>query len=148
MFNPSGWSLATPAELQPYGWTTVDLWVAPLITGIMALVTNAQPFWTYLHLLVESFVRPVDAQALEKDPITVWSTEDARALGAVIIWVLFASRTVKNFGPAWWNSRSKKREVMRSSGCISNIRVWHPLNLIVEVDGKRYPSSLKAKKTQ
>ncbi|KIJ32421.1 hypothetical protein M422DRAFT_35823, partial [Sphaerobolus stellatus SS14] len=131
MFNPSGWTLSTPAELQSYGWTTVDLWVAPLITGIMALLTNAQPFWTHLHLLVQSFMRPVTAEALEKNPITLWSTQDARSLGAVILWVLFATRTVKNYGPAWWKLRSKKREVMRS-----------------RVDGKRYPSNLKAKKTQ
>ena len=115
MFNPSGWTLSTPGELQPYGWTTVDLWVAPFITGVMALLTNAQPFWTYLHLLITSFTRPVTAEALEKNPITVWSVEDARSLGAVILWMLFAARTVKNLGVTWWKSKPLKKEVMRNS---------------------------------
>ncbi|KAH7072323.1 hypothetical protein BKA62DRAFT_778722 [Auriculariales sp. MPI-PUGE-AT-0066] len=43
MLNPSGFALATPTELQQYGWTTLDLWVAPIVTGLHALAS--QPFW-------------------------------------------------------------------------------------------------------
>lgn len=147
MFNPSGWCLATPAELQRYGWTTVDLWVAPLITGIVATLTHAQPFWTYLHLLLMSFVRPVTAEALEKNPINPWTIAEARSFGAVILWVLFATRTVRNFGNAWWQMKPTKKDVMRSS-----MSVYHPNSLMfyfmLGVDGKRYPSALKAKKME
>jgi hypothetical protein len=115
MLSPGGWYLTTPAELKPYGWTTMDLWVAPLITGLSALFTHAQPFWTYLHLSLVGFSRPVDIQNLDQNPVKPWSTADARALGAVILWFLFATRTIKNMGVTWWNTKPKKKEVMRSS---------------------------------
>jgi hypothetical protein len=117
MLHPGGWSLATPEELKTYGWTTVDLWAAPLVTGLFALLTHAQPFWTYLHLAIVGFSRPIDVQSLEDDPVKPWSVDDARSLGAVVLWVLFATRTANNFGIAWWKTRSKKKEVMRSSEC-------------------------------
>ncbi|KAL5533496.1 hypothetical protein ACEPAF_5272 [Sanghuangporus sanghuang] len=61
MLNPTGWSLVTPAELRPYGWTTVDLWCAPLTTGLYALLTHAQPFWAELHgVLVQIFGADLD----------------------------------------------------------------------------------------
>ena len=114
MLNPGGWYVATPAELKPYGWTTTDLWVAPLITGLAGLLTHAQPFWTYLHLSLVEFSRP---RSLDQNPVKPWNATDARALGAVVLWVLFATRTVRTMGVTWWNTKPKKKEVMRSSEC-------------------------------
>jgi hypothetical protein len=114
MLHPAGWHLATPAELKPYGWTTVDLWAAPLVTGLAALLTHAQPFWAYLHLSLVGFSSPLVILNKE-DLVKPWNTNDARAFGAVVLWVLFASRTVMNHGVAWWNAKPKKKEVMRSS---------------------------------
>lgn len=115
MLHPRGWYLATPAELKSYGWTTVDLWAAPLITGLTALLTHAQPFWTFLHLSLVGLSRPLAIQNMDETLVKPWSIEDARAFGAVVLWVLFASRTVKNLGITWWNTKPKKKEVMRSS---------------------------------
>ena len=49
MLSPSGFSLCTPTELRAYGWTIVDLWCAPLVTALYALLTHAQPAWAQLH---------------------------------------------------------------------------------------------------
>ena len=121
MLHPHGWSLTTPAELMPYGWTTVDLWAAPLVTGLFAFLTHAQPFWARLHLTTLGFSRPADINSLEVDPWNPWSVEDARALGALILWALFAIRTINNFGITWWKAKPKKKEVMRSSECFVRI---------------------------
>lgn len=132
MLNPGGWHLATPAELKPYGWTTLDLWAAPLITGLAALLTHAQPFWTYVHLSLVEFSRPNDIQNLDNLPVKPWSTADARAFGAIVLWFLFATRTTRNYGIAWWNTKPKKREVMRSSKCISSIRFCRRLTFVCQ----------------
>ncbi|THG92943.1 hypothetical protein EW145_g8527, partial [Phellinidium pouzarii] len=52
MLRPTGWALATPAELRAYGWTTIDIWCAPAITALYALLTHAQPFWAELHAML------------------------------------------------------------------------------------------------
>lgn len=49
MLSPTGFSLCTPTELRAYGWTIADLWCAPLVTGLYALLTHAQPAWAELH---------------------------------------------------------------------------------------------------
>ena len=91
--NPGGLALQTPPELLPYGWTTADLWCAPLVTGLYALLTHAQPFWAELHTTIAGaqldgkFAEPVDPAS-------------ARALCAVLLAVLFSGRTVKNFRKA------------------------------------------------
>lgn len=92
--------MQTPPEIQPYGWTTADLWCAPVITGLYALLTHAQPFWADTHTVLVGLlggsslgkvVEPVDAEV-------------ARALCALLLGSLFAGRTAKNFGfwkPSW-----------------------------------------------
>ncbi|KAF5379885.1 hypothetical protein D9757_007176 [Collybiopsis confluens] len=91
--NPTPLALQTPPELQAYGWTTVDLWCAPFITGLYALLTHAQPFWAESHaLLTELLGAGVQGKPVEPvDPAT------ARALCAVILASLFTGRTLKNF---------------------------------------------------
>ncbi|KAF8919208.1 hypothetical protein CPB85DRAFT_1549167 [Mucidula mucida] len=88
--HPTTLSIQTPPELMPYGWTTADLWCAPLITGLYALLTHAQPVWAEAHTLL------VGGQTADKmaDPV---DPESARALCAVLLAALFAGRTVKNF---------------------------------------------------
>src|ERR1700760_827331 len=54
--EPTSLSLQTPPEIQPYGWTNTDIWCAPMITGLYALLTHAQPFWANVHgMLYQSF---------------------------------------------------------------------------------------------
>lgn len=116
MLSPSGISLVTPAELEPYGWTTVDLWIAPLITGLWATLTNAQPFWTQLHILFAYFIQSINGPqgTLDESTVLPWDTKDVRSLCAVIVWACFATRTARNFGVAWWSNKLKKQSLKSS----------------------------------
>ncbi|KAH7928187.1 hypothetical protein BV22DRAFT_224626 [Leucogyrophana mollusca] len=99
--HPTPLALTTPAELQPYGWTTTDLWSAPLVTGLYALLTHAQPFWGELHGVLGGVlgggekVEPMDS-------------ESARVVCALLLAGMFATRTVKNFGYAWKSGVAEK----------------------------------------
>ncbi|THU96339.1 hypothetical protein K435DRAFT_858649 [Dendrothele bispora CBS 962.96] len=90
--NPTPLALQTPPELQAYGWTIVDLWCAPLITGLYALLTHAQPFWADTHMVLSQMMGGVQEKQVE-----ALDTDTARALCAVILAGLFTTRTVKNF---------------------------------------------------
>ncbi|KAJ3785342.1 hypothetical protein GGU10DRAFT_292388 [Lentinula aff. detonsa] len=91
--NPTPLALQTPPELQVYGWTTADLWCAPLVTGVYALLTHAQPFWAESHaLLIELLGMGVQGKSVE--PL---DSETARAFCAFLLACLFSGRTVKNF---------------------------------------------------
>ena len=123
MLNPTGWTLATPAELRAYGWTTLDLWCAPVTTGLYALLTHAQPFWADLHGLL---VRFFGADAEDTGKLSALSRgealdpETARAVCAIFLAVLFAGRTMRNMGGPYLKSlRGEKKRVIRSSTCSS-----------------------------
>jgi hypothetical protein len=102
--QPTALALTTPTELLPYGWTTLDLWAAPLITGLYALLTHAQPFWAEAHAMLSGAPPHADV----KDPagpaqspgVTPLDAETARAACAVVLMVTFAARTTRNFGGA------------------------------------------------
>ncbi|KAF5373084.1 hypothetical protein D9758_001498 [Tetrapyrgos nigripes] len=91
--NPTPIGIQTPPELQAYGWTTVDLWCAPLITGLYALLTHAQPFWADMHTVLSEMM----GGGAQGKPVEALDPETARALCAVILAGMFATRTVKNF---------------------------------------------------
>lgn len=97
-------AVQTPPELGAYGWTTVDLWCAPAMTGLYAFLTHAQPFWADLHtLIVELLGGATAGKAIEPvDP------EVARVICAMILSGLFSSRTVVNFN--MWKKPVQKRE--------------------------------------
>lgn len=87
--------VTTPSEFRPYGWTTTDLWSAPLITGLYALLTHAQPFWADMHALAFGFLGAEPGQKVESvDP------ETARAMCLVVLMGLFMSRAVRTYGSA------------------------------------------------
>lgn len=92
--NPTPLALQTPPELQPYGWTTADLWCAPLITGLYALLTHAQPFWADAHALLAG----AGGNISSKSTVEPVDSETARALCAMLLAALFVGRTAKNFG--------------------------------------------------
>ena len=98
MLSPQGWGVSTPNELKPYGWTTLDIWIAPLMTCLFALLTNAQPFWRDLHaaLLDTSFGQLVM-------PLKALDSDKARAVCASTMAVLFTVRALWNFGEEWWH---------------------------------------------
>ncbi|KAF7311328.1 hypothetical protein MKEN_01034500 [Mycena kentingensis (nom. inval.)] len=90
--NPTPIAIQTPPELQPYGWTATDLWCAPLITGLYALLTHAQPFWANAHGLLSGMLggNTVAVEALD--------ASEARAVCVLVLTGLFVTRTVRNFG--------------------------------------------------
>lgn len=94
--HPTPLTLTTPAELQPYGWTTTDLWSAPLVTGIYATLTHAQPFWADLHAVLAGMLGGAGAEK-----IAPLDSETARSACALVLAVLFASRTASKFGLVW-----------------------------------------------
>ncbi|KAJ4475747.1 hypothetical protein J3R30DRAFT_590185 [Lentinula aciculospora] len=91
--NPTPLALQTPPELQAYGWTTADLWCAPLVTGIYALLTHAQPFWADSHGLLTELL----GLGVQGKPVEPVDPETARAFCALLLACLFSGRTVKNF---------------------------------------------------
>ncbi|KAI9446762.1 hypothetical protein H4582DRAFT_1804525 [Lactarius indigo] len=109
LLRPTPMQVTTPPELLPYGWTATDLWAAPLITGLYATLTHAQPFFAHLHVLLFSFLSPLglaylsDASAKRDSP----STQDevapldantARAACALVLSALYVNRVVRTYG--------------------------------------------------
>lgn len=101
--EPTPLTLTTPDELKPYGWTATDIWSAPLITGLYALLTHAQPFWVELHSVIST--------ALGGGKVGPMDPESARALCALILVVLFSTRTTRNFGLTWKKSVAEKIKI-------------------------------------
>ncbi|THH31552.1 hypothetical protein EUX98_g2647 [Antrodiella citrinella] len=95
LLQPFAISVRTPGELLPYGWTTTDLWCAPLITGLYALLTHAQPFWADTHTVVSGWLGTV---GVEK--VAPLEPEVARAVCAIALTVMFSTRAINNFGGA------------------------------------------------
>lgn len=94
LHQPYSLSLSTPPELLPYGWTTTDLWCAPVITGLYALLTHAQPFWVDVH----SAISGVLGGGSGVGQVVAMDRESARAVCAVVLAVMFSTRAVRNFG--------------------------------------------------
>lgn len=116
MLSPSGWSVSTPPELGPYGWSTTDLWIAPLSSALFATLTHAQPFWVDLQRVALEFLSTngyasqahFESWGLISPGGGAWfgkggaevqplSTNAARSVCALIMVVLFSSRAVKNY---------------------------------------------------
>ncbi|KAG1865288.1 hypothetical protein F4604DRAFT_2026214 [Suillus subluteus] len=93
--EPTPLTLTTPAAIKPYGWTTTDIWCAPFITGLYALLTQAQPFWAELHSVISTVLGNTGDKVGPMDP------EAARALCALILAGMFSTRTAKNYGLIW-----------------------------------------------
>ncbi|KAG6917028.1 hypothetical protein DXG01_004154 [Tephrocybe rancida] len=94
LLAPTPLAFTTPPELQSYGWTSADLWCAPVITGLFALLTHAQPFWADAHGLIVTLL----GGATSAKGVEALDQETARAVCALLLSGLFFGRTVKNFG--------------------------------------------------
>ncbi|TDL20151.1 hypothetical protein BD410DRAFT_791234 [Rickenella mellea] len=100
MLHPAGYALATPPELSARGWTTMDIWVAPLVTGLYALTTHTQPAWGAVHEGVYTLVRwtAMGGDGEGEKGVHAVDRETARAACAILLMGLFITRTMKNFG--------------------------------------------------
>jgi hypothetical protein len=104
MLRPEGLRVFTPPELQAYGWTTVDLWSAPLATSLYAYWTNAQPWWGELHARMLGYTQ-IDENVLR---LTAVDPKTAMARCTLVLSILFVGRTWKNFGPAYLRNRTEE----------------------------------------
>ena len=104
-FQPYALTLTTPTEFLPYGWTTTDLWCAPLVTGLYALLTHAQPFWADAHAVALGWLGP--AAGASAEGVAPLDPELARAVCTVVLAGLFTTRAVRNFGPAAKGPKTK-----------------------------------------
>ena len=101
-FQPYALTLTTPTEFLPYGWTTTDLWCAPLITGLYSFLTHSQPFWADAHHVAFGWLGTTGAEKIPAvDP------ETARAVCTLVLAGLFTTRAVKNFGPTAATPKTK-----------------------------------------
>ena len=105
--HPTPLSLTTPAELGPYGWTTTDLWSAPLVTGIYATLTHAQPFWADVHAVLAGVLGGAGVAGVDK--IAPLDPETARSACALVLAALFAQRTARKYGLVGTRSGSCRR---------------------------------------
>jgi len=116
MLSPHGFSLATPSELKAYGWTTLDLLVAPIVTALHALFTHpeAQPFWKQANYSFNNLLKPANESLRpEGEP----DHEMIRAVCAVGLTCAFAVRALKNFGPAFQEKNAPKVNSESVEGC-------------------------------
>jgi hypothetical protein len=102
MLRPEGIRVSTPVELQAYGWTTADLWGAPLATALYAYWTNAQPWWGELHAKMLGY-STIDENVLR---LTAVDPDVAMARCVTVLAALFVGRTLKNFGPAYFRKQT------------------------------------------
>ncbi|KAF8325802.1 uncharacterized protein EI90DRAFT_2999708 [Cantharellus anzutake] len=101
MLDPVGWNVNVPPELRPWGWTTMDLWIAPLGTAIYATATQSQAFWTRLPALILGIlnVDPAVQSELDAKLLTVMplSNDDGRSVCFLVVATLFTLRALYNF---------------------------------------------------
>ncbi|KAK7688981.1 hypothetical protein QCA50_007672 [Cerrena zonata] len=106
--QPHSLSVSTPTEFLPYGWTTTDLWCAPLITGLFALLTHAQPFWADAHYTLSGWMQG-SSSGVKK--VAAVDPEVARAVCAMVLAVMFSTRATRNFGGL---EEKKEKQVEKS----------------------------------
>ena len=109
LLHPTQMQVSTPPELLPYGWTATDLWAAPLVTGLYATLTHAQPFFAYLHTLLFSFLSPLGLAYLSgasaktdgspnQSVVAPLEANTARAACAVVLCALHVNRAIRTYG--------------------------------------------------
>jgi hypothetical protein len=113
LLRPTPIEVATPPELLPNGWTATDFWSAPLVTGLYATLTHAQPFFTNLHSLLFAFFWPFglahlsDAttksggSATHHESVAPVDHETARAVCAIVLCALNVNRAMRAYGPGY-----------------------------------------------
>jgi hypothetical protein len=135
LLRPTPVGITTPPELLPYGWASTDLWATPLVVGLYATLTHAQPFFTDLHTLLFAFFSPFglatltlsDASAKlggshDQPVVAPLDAKAARAVCAVVLCALHANRALRLYGSGLGEAiarfaaaRSKSESIAASS---------------------------------
>lgn len=157
MLSPYGYHVRTPPEFRTAGWTTMDLWIAPLITALYAILTHTQPFWVPIHtifikqvsrktllfgrvLLVSDMVENDEGEWSEilKEYVKPMGKEEARSVLAILVCLLFAYRAIVNFGLEWVRMKRKKMIKTREYSIRGPIQVS-----LTRIKRKRFETTLK-----
>ena len=114
LLRPTQVEVATPPELLPYGWTATDFWAPPLVTGLYATLTHAQPFFAYVHSLLYVFFWPFGLAPLmeataktgmasghRQHVVAAIDHQTARAVCAIVLCALNANRAMRAYGPGY-----------------------------------------------
>lgn len=93
---------------------TTDLWCAPLITGLYATLTHAQPYWADLHYSLLGWIgaAPTAENGIAK--IAPVDSETARATCALVLAAMFSVRTWRTYGGSETLEQKAKKEVERA----------------------------------
>ncbi|KAI0045146.1 hypothetical protein FA95DRAFT_1495931 [Auriscalpium vulgare] len=103
LLKPTALSLTTPPEFLPGGWAAVDLWAGPLIAGMYATLTHAQPFFADLHAVFYDFWAPLGLARLSfadgpGGTVAPLSVQDAQAACVIVLGTIFSVKAIKTFG--------------------------------------------------
>lgn len=130
MLSPFGYTLRTPPEFLSGGWATMDLWVAPLITCLYALLTCGQPCWVPAHRAVVRWldavgVQSASGQVVEGEPKGV-DELTAQAICALMLITLFSWKALAMHGHV---QVKEVKERVRGHGALeangeSTLPVW------------------------
>ena len=129
----------------------MDLWVAPLITGVHALLTHSQQSWVPYHnhlvqrvgspTMFGSFEYAVGNEGPAVAAVKPMGEADARSICALVLCALFAYRSIINFGIDWSRAsadvQTKRKRIIRSSEFLTASVDKNPNEALLEHDGKR-----------
>jgi hypothetical protein len=102
---------------------------APLVTGIYALLTKAQPFWAELHDVVRILLGGGTGKV--GGPVDALDAGTARALCALLLSGMFLSRTVKDFGGLeTWRQWIKDRDTVKGGRTRLFLGFWRAERLM------------------
>lgn len=108
LLRPTPIEVTTPPELLPYGWTATDFWAAPLVTGLYATLTHAQPFFSNIHTLLFAFFWPFGLAPLStktdgesQGVVAPVDPQTARAVCAIVLCALNVNRALRAYGPGY-----------------------------------------------
>lgn len=116
------WKLNTPAEVQPWGWLTIDFWSPLVITPLYVALTQAHPAFAQPYVALRQWALPtLNSYAGKPLPLTapVWTKAEARAACAIVLAVLFAGRAIYNFG-SWEAVVAAKKRPLKAKQRVSN----------------------------
>ena len=82
-----------PGTTTP-GWTTTDLWCAPVVTALYATLTHTQPFWAGVDAMLGALAGGGYAAEAKLQPLDV---ETGRAACALVLVGLFVTEAAKMF---------------------------------------------------
>lgn len=118
----------------------------PLVTGLYATLTHAQPFFARLHALLFSFFSPLGLAQLSfqytmssksdaEGMVVPLEASDARAVCVLVLSVLFGLRAVRTFG-----SGIAKSEPLLT-GMVTNV----PMPVLTTSEGEELEKELAAR---